>query len=338
MSRRIRVLGGGAWGSALAQVARDAGHDVAVWSRSQPDDRLSDTAEAIIVAVPAQAVQQVLSAITIPPAAAIIISAKGIARASGAFMHEVVKTMAPANPALILSGPSFAADVLAGKPTAVTLGAADMALANDWARALSLPHFRIYGSDDLMGVAIGGAMKNVLAIACGISDGRQLGDSARAALITRSFAELTRFGRAMGARPDTLMGLSGLGDLLLTCTSPQSRNYSAGFRIGGGASAKDAIAATTGTVEGAYTAQVAVDVARRHGIDMPIISAVHAILDRGSSPKRKSTGCWHGPSNPKSDPGDTLMLFALICTDKPNSLDLRMANRPAHLAYLESIT
>jgi glycerol-3-phosphate dehydrogenase (NAD(P)+) len=285
MSKKIRVLGGGAWGQALAEVARDAGHDVAVWSRTAPEQRLAETAEAIIIAVPAQAVRHVLSAVPVPAAAAIIISAKGIERGSGAFMHEVVKAAAPANPALILSGPSFAADVLAGKPTAVTLGAATLAQANDWAAALSLPHFRIYGSDDVMGVALGGAMKNVLAIACGISDGRQLGDSARAALITRSFAELSRFGKAMGARPDTLMGLSGLGDLLLTCTSPQSRNYSAGHRIGRGASARDAIAATPGTVEGAHTAQVAVDLARRHGIDMPIITAVHAILDEGSSPE-----------------------------------------------------
>lgn len=287
MSQAIRVLGGGAWGSALAQLARAAGHDVAIWSRSNPDDRLAATAEALIVAVPAQAVRQVLSDVAIPSAAAIIISAKGIERGSGAFMHEVVQAVAPRNPALILSGPSFAADVLAGKPTAVTLAASEIDVANTWARALSLPHFRIYGSDDLTGVAIGGAMKNVLAIACGISDGRGLGDSARAALITRSFAELQRFGRALGARSDTLMGLSGLGDLLLTSTSPQSRNYSAGYRIGKGAPVRDAIAGTAGTVEGAYTAAVAVDLARRHGIDMPIIAAVHAILDRGSSPEEE---------------------------------------------------
>lgn len=285
MKRKIRVLGGGAWGLALAQVARDAGHDVAVWSRKAPDARLATDAEAVIVAVPAQAVRQVLEAVPLPKSAAVIISAKGIERGSGAFMHEVVRAVAPGHPALMLSGPSFAADVLAGKPTAVTMAAPDLAQANAWARDLSRPHFRIYGSDDITGVAIGGAMKNVLAIACGISDGRNLGDSARAALVTRSFAELSRFGRALGARPDTLMGLSGLGDLLLTSTSPQSRNYSAGYRIGRGATAAAAVSATTGTVEGAYTAQVAVDLARRHGIDMPIVAAVHAILDQGSSPE-----------------------------------------------------
>lgn len=284
MSRKIQVLGGGSWGSALAQVARLAGHDVAVWSRNARDTRLAAVADAVIIAVPAQAVREVLSDVPLADGAAVIIAAKGIERGRGAFMHQVVAELAPRSPALILSGPSFAADVLAGKPTAVTLGGPTLELATGWARALSLPHFRIYGSDDLMGVALGGAMKNVLAIACGISDGRKLGDSARAALVTRSFAELSRFGQALGARPDTLMGLSGLGDLLLTCTSAQSRNYSAGRLIGEGLAVKKALAATKGTVEGAYTAQVAVELAHRHGIDMPIVSAVHAILDQGSAP------------------------------------------------------
>ena len=285
MKKKILVLGDGSWGSALAQVATRVGHDVSVWSRRNRIARHMDNADAVIVAVPAQVVRLVLSELALPGGAAIIIAAKGIERGTGHFMHLVVRARAPHNPALILSGPSFAADVLAGKPTAVTLGGPTLALANQWAEALSLPHFRIYGSDDVLGVAIGGAMKNVLAIACGISDGRKLGDSARAALITRSFAELTRFGRALGARPETLMGLSGLGDLLLTCTSPQSRNYTAGFLIGSGSKPGDAIKAVKGTVEGAHTAEVAVEAAKQHGIDMPIIAAVHAILDQGSDPE-----------------------------------------------------
>lgn len=285
MSKRILVLGDGSWGSSLAQVARMAGHDVSVWSRKSQDTRLLKSAEAVIVAVPAQAVRLVLTELSVPGNAVVIIAAKGIERGTGHFMHQVVRSRAPENPALILSGPSFADDVLAGKPTAVTLGGPSLELANAWAAALSLPHFRIYGSDDVLGVALGGAMKNVLAIACGISDGRGLGDSARAALITRSFAELTRFGQALGARPETLMGLSGLGDLMLTCTSSQSRNYSAGHLIGRGVAAKDAIAATRGTVEGAYTAQIAVELAQQNDIDMPIISAVHAVLDQNSSPE-----------------------------------------------------
>jgi glycerol-3-phosphate dehydrogenase (NAD(P)+) len=284
MSKRIVVLGEGAWGSALAQVAMRGGHAVSTWSRKNPDTAAVAAADGLIVAVPAQAVRLVLDALKLPPAAAIVIAAKGIERGTGLFMQNVVAACAPGHPALILSGPSFAADVIAGKPTAVTLGGPTPEVAHHWAEALSIPAFRIYGSDDLLGVAIGGAMKNVLAIACGISDGRRLGDSARAALVTRSFAELSRFGRAMGARPETLTGLSGLGDLMLTSTSPQSRNYAAGFRIGCGDTAADAIAATTGTVEGAYTAQVAMDLALRHGVDMPIIAAVHAILDGGSDP------------------------------------------------------
>ena len=186
-------------------------------------------------------------------------------------------------------------------------------------------------------MALGGAMKNVLAIACGISDGRQLGDSARAALITRSFTELSRFGKAMGARPDTLMGLSGLGDLLLTCTSPQSRNYSAGHRIGRGASARDAIAATPGTVEGAHTAQVAVDLARRHGIDMADHHSRSRHSRRGLIARRRN----QPPAGAAPQIGNlTLenhMLFVIICTDKPASLELRVATRPAHLAYLEKV-
>lgn len=284
MSKRIVVLGNGSWGSALAKVAAMAGHEVSIWSRKSPDQSVLKSAEAVIVAVPAQAVRLVLTEVPVPVDAVVIIAAKGIERGTGNFMHQVVRCRAPENSALILSGPSFAEDVLAGKPTAVTLGGPTLEMANTWAAALSLPHFRMYGSDDVLGVALGGAMKNVLAIACGISDGRRLGDSARAALITRSFAELTRFGQALGARPETLMGLSGLGDLMLTCTSPKSRNYSAGHLIGSGVAARDAVAATKGTVEGAYTALVAVDLAQQHGIDMPIIAAVHAILDQNSSP------------------------------------------------------
>ena len=144
--------------------------------------------------------------------------------------------------------------------------------------------FRIYGSDDVLGVEIGGALKNVLAIACGISDGRGLGDSARAALTTRGFAELTRFGRALGAKPETLMGLSGLGDLLLTCSSTQSRNYGFGHAIGEGFAVHDALARARGVVEGAFTVRIARELALRHGVDMPIVEAVHRIVDEGARP------------------------------------------------------
>ncbi|MFO1033550.1 MAG: NAD(P)H-dependent glycerol-3-phosphate dehydrogenase [Hyphomicrobiales bacterium] len=283
--RRIAVIGDGAWGSALAHVARQGGHDVGIWSRKRPDAEALAGTQGVIIAVPAQAVRQVLLQVKVPRDAAIIIAAKGIERGSGLFMHQVVQSLLPDNAALILSGPSFADDVLKGLPTAVTLGGPNLDSASTWATALSVPTFRIYASDDVLGVAIGGAMKNVLAMACGISDGRGLGDSARAALVTRSFAELTRFGRALGARAETLMGLSCLGDLMLTCTSTQSRNYMTGHRLGAGMTVAQAVAASKGTVEGYYTAQVATELAARLNVEMPIVSAVHAILDRGSNPE-----------------------------------------------------
>ena len=187
----------------------------------------------------------------------------------------------------MLSGPSFAGDVIKGLPTAVTLAAPTLAEAGEWAQALSLPTFRVYGSDDVLGVEIGGALKNVLAIACGISDGKGLGDSARAALTTRGFAELMRFGKKLGAKPETLTGLAGLGDLLLTCSSHQSRNYSFGLAIGQGAPVNAALAAARGVVEGAYTARVAQALAVRHEVDMPIVAAVSAIIDQGAEPAQE---------------------------------------------------
>ena len=285
MKRRIAVLGDGAWGKALAHVAMQAGHEVSIWSRNTPEIGFVEGFDAFIVAVPAQAVRDVLQAVAIPASAPVIISAKGIERGTGLFMNEVVAAVLPRVRCYILSGPSFATDVLAGLPTAVTLAAPTLAEAGEWAHSLSLPHFRIYGSDDVKGVEIGGALKNVLAIACGISDGRRLGLSARAALTTRGFAELQRLGRKLGARPETLMGLSGLGDLLLTCSSPQSRNFAFGLAIGEGCSVAEALARSKGVVEGAATARIARQIAETQQVEMPIVSAVSAIIDDGASPE-----------------------------------------------------
>lgn len=285
MNRQIAILGGGAWGQALAHVARQAEHDVAIWSRSAPDIGFLERFDAFILAVPAQAVRDVLHAVQVPEQASLIISAKGIERSTGLFMNEVAAAVLPKNRSYILSGPSFASDVLKGLPTAVTLAAPTLAEAGEWGNALSLPHFRIYASDDVKGVEIGGALKNVLAIACGISDGRKLGLSARAALTTRGFAELQRLGRKLGARPETLMGLSGLGDLLLTCSSPQSRNFAFGLAIGEGATVQQALERSRGVVEGAATARIAKQVAEKHGVEMPIVSAVSAIIDDAASPE-----------------------------------------------------
>ena len=288
---RIGVLGAGAWGAALAHVARTAGHEVQVWSRGMALEPLAG-AQGLILAVPAQGVREVLSGlksiVTNPgKRLPLIISAKGIEQGTGLFMNEVVAQVLPDAEPMVLSGPSFAADVMKGLPTAVVMAAQRIADAREWAGALSLPHFRIYASDDVKGVEIGGALKNVLAIACGISDGRGLGDSARAALTTRGFAELTRFATKLGANPDTLMGLSGLGDLLLTCASRQSRNYSFGFALGEGKTVEQALKQSRGVVEGASTVKIAQALARRHGVDMPIVDAVHAIVDEGRAPDQE---------------------------------------------------
>ena len=258
-----------------------------MWSRQKSDVVSFASLDAIIVAVPAQAVRDVLTLIKPPKGIPLIISAKGIEQQTAKFMNEVVAEIVPGAHSFVLSGPSFASDVLKGMPTAVTLAAPTLAEAGEWAQALSLPMFRVYGSDDVLGVEIGGALKNVLAIACGISDGKGLGDSARAALTTRGFAELMRFGKKLGARPETLTGLAGLGDLLLTCSSHQSRNYSFGLAIGQGASVSAALAASRGVVEGAHTARVAQALAMRHEVDMPIVAAVSAIIDHGAEPAQE---------------------------------------------------
>jgi glycerol-3-phosphate dehydrogenase (NAD(P)+) len=287
MTRRICVLGSGAWGNALAHVARTAGHGVTVWSRRSPDSAAVAQADTLIVAVPAQAVRETLTAVAphVKSSSAIVIGAKGIEQGTGLLMNEVVLDIVPHTDVFVLSGPSFAADVLAGLPTAVVVAGCTLAQAADLASALALPQFRIYASNDVVGVEIGGALKNVLAIACGIADGQGLGDSARAALTTRGFAELVRFGRKRGARPETVMGLSGLGDLLLTCSSRQSRNYAFGHAIGGGESVNEALAASRGVVEGAFTVKVAHELALEHGVEMPIVAGVLAIVDGGASPR-----------------------------------------------------
>jgi glycerol-3-phosphate dehydrogenase (NAD(P)+) len=275
---KITVMGDGAWGRALAGVARQAGHEVSVWTRRSLQPLKSDVT---IIAVPAQALHDVLVHIN---AQTIISAAKGIDRASGLTMAQLVNAKVADADYYVLSGPSFAADVVEGLPTAVTLAGADLRSAEKLASELSIPAFRIYASDDVIGVEIGGALKNVLAIACGISDGRKLGESARASLITRGFAELTRYGRKLGAKPETLMGLSGLGDLLLTCSSKKSRNYSFGLALGNGFSVQQAMENSSGVVEGALTAQVAAKLAAEHGVEMPIVKAVNSIIDGRSNP------------------------------------------------------
>jgi glycerol-3-phosphate dehydrogenase (NAD(P)+) len=299
---RIAVVGAGAWGTALANVAARAGRDVTLWardaaavaamtaSRESPrlpgvrlDDRVAATgaiadiahAQAALLAVPAQELRTAATALAphVKKGVPVVACAKGIERGTRTFMTEVICEALPRAIPAILSGPSFALDVARGLPTAITLGCADEAIAAALARALGSPTFRPYHATDVRGIEIGGAAKNVLAIAAGIVQGRKLGASASAALITRGFAELTRFGRAFGARPETLTGLSGLGDLVLTCSSPQSRNFSLGVALGAGHAADGKLA------EGAFTAAVLTEMAREKSVDMPIAVAVTAVLD-----------------------------------------------------------
>ena len=300
----IAVLGAGAWGTALALACARAGRSVALWEQDPAnaerlkkqhesqflpgirlDDRIaiaSDLAEAaraaaILLVVPAQAVRAVIQALApaLVERTPVIVCAKGIERGSKKFMTEVIAECAPKASPAILSGPSFAADVARGMPTAVTLAAADGKLAAELAQAVGSATLRPYHSNDVRGVEIGGAAKNVLAVAAGVVMGRGLGASALAALTTRGFAELVRFGKAYGAKAETMMGLSGLGDLFLTCSSPQSRNFTFGIKLGRG-ERPDSIHA--GLAEGVFTAPVLLEMARDQSVDMPISAAVAALL------------------------------------------------------------
>ncbi|MGH6798619.1 MAG: NAD(P)H-dependent glycerol-3-phosphate dehydrogenase, partial [Roseiarcus sp.] len=234
--------------------------------------------DAILVATPAQSSREtVLRLATAPGSAPLVSCAKGIERGTHAFMTEVLAQAAPGRRRAILSGPSFAADVAAGLPTAVTLASADEELARVLCDSLRGPSLRLYYSTDVRGVEIGGAAKNVLAIACGVAAGRGLGASATAALIARGFAELRRFGEAFGARGSTLMGLSGLGDLVLTCSSAQSRNFAFGQALGRGESAAEAGAGRL--AEGRFTALALIELARERGVDMPIANCVQGLIE-----------------------------------------------------------
>ena len=304
MIESIGVIGGGAWGTALALTAARAGRAVKLWARDRDtvaaiDERHENPrylpgigldhvpateslsvalrADAIVLAVPAQATRAVAAAAApyIPAGTPLIVAAKGLEHDTGRRMSEVIAEVAPQARAAVLSGPSFAADVAKGLPTAVTIAADDEALALALCHAFAGPGFRPYAETDVTGVEIGGAVKNVLAIAAGIVAGRELGASALAALTARGFAELRRLGEAMGARPETLMGLSGLGDLVLTCSSAQSRNFSYGRHLGRGGDP----GAPHALAEGIATAAVARDLARRHAVSTPIVDAVAAIVE-----------------------------------------------------------
>ncbi len=271
---RVAILGRGAWGTALGHSLQGAGADVAFWHRDSGLAPL-DGADLVIAAVPAQATRQVLADVApaLPPGAPLVVTAKGLERGTLLRQSQIAAELVPGRPIAVLSGPSFAADLTQGLPTAVTLASVDRA-AEALQQRLATPSLRPYLSDDLAGAELGGALKNVVAIACGAAIGAGYGESARAALIARGFAELARIAGAAGARPETLGGLSGLGDLTLTCTSAQSRNFRYGVSLGELGKAPE-----SGTYEGAATAGAAVTFARRAGVDAPIVETVAALVD-----------------------------------------------------------
>ena len=309
--KRPAIIGGGAWGTALAAVAGRAGARPLLWARDPAivaainerrenpvylpgialDPAIAATtnlaaaaeAEALLLAVPAQFLRGVLNALRahLRPGTPLLLCAKGLETGSLKTMAELADEIVPTAPVAVLSGPSFAAEVARGLPTAVVIASREAALAEAFAAALGTPRFRPYVSGDPVGVEIGGAIKNVLAIACGIVEGRGLGDNARAALITRGLAELVRFGLAKGGQADTFRGLSGLGDLVLTCSAAQSRNYALGLALGRGAGLAEALAGRRSVVEGVATAAAVCELAARLAVEMPVCAAVEAVLHRG---------------------------------------------------------
>ncbi len=307
----IGVIGAGAWGTALAQMLARDGSMVLIWAYEPevvaaintahanplylPSASLAPTIsatgdlaafaalETVLVVTPAQVLGHVLSGLTARPRDLVLCS-KGIDAATGALMNAVASTAAPESTIAVLSGPTFAHEVAAGLPTAVTLACGGGAV--QWQRlapVLARPAFRLYYSDDVTGAEIGGAIKNVLAIACGVVEGLGLGQNARAALIARGFSEMLRFGEALGARPETLSGLCGLGDLVLTCSSTASRNFSFGKALGEGARAADLLADRRSVAEGAFTAPVLARLAQERGVAMPIVDAVNDLIAGASA-------------------------------------------------------
>ncbi|MEM8937699.1 MAG: NAD(P)H-dependent glycerol-3-phosphate dehydrogenase [Pseudomonadota bacterium] len=305
----IAVIGGGAWGTALASLCANAGVDTVLWARENEVvesintdsentmflpgaelpaalkatsslDEISERAAFLFVA-PVQFSRPILAELSTRAAqnAPVALCSKGLERGSSKFMTEILAETWPGAQPAVLSGPSFAQDVAVGMPTAVTLACSDATLGARWRETIGAPHFRPYLSDDLIGAELGGAVKNVLAIAAGAVSGRGFGESARAALIARGFAEFQRLGVALGAKPQTMAGLAGLGDLILTANSPQSRNMSLGFALGQGRSLQDIMAERNTVSEGVATAGAVVQMATEAGVDVPICRAVAALVD-----------------------------------------------------------
>ncbi len=310
--KKIGVLGAGAWGTALACVAARAGNTVTLWEhnpqlasdlqqtrinetylpgvRLEADITVTNTiaeaiaTDAVLIVTPAQVVRQVTQNLTDQWSAGVpaILCSKGIESGTLKFMNDVCAETLPNAPLAVLSGPTFAGEVARKMPGAATLATKDPELQDALCQALSTNHFRLYRSGDVIGTEIGGVVKNVLAIACGISEGRGLGDNARAALITRGLAEIIRLGIAMGGVRETSSGLSGIGDLTLTCNAMQSRNFSLGVALGKGESLQDILKNRITVAEGVFSAQALSQLAEQQNVQMPICHAVHQVLNAGA--------------------------------------------------------
>ncbi|MCE2902647.1 MAG: NAD(P)H-dependent glycerol-3-phosphate dehydrogenase [Gemmatimonas sp.] len=316
MSLRCAVIGGGAWGTAIADRLSRNGHAVTLWARESDvveavntrhenprflagiplSDRLVATANMeaalrgaglVVYAAPSHVLRPVVAtgAAAVPPGAVLSVATKGIERETLALMTDVVEQEAPHYPVVAVSGPSFAAEVATGQPTAVVAACASREAAMLVQSAMSAPAFRVYTSDDVVGVELGGALKNVMAVATGILDGLGLGFNPRAALMTRGLAEMTRLGVALGAKPETFAGLAGLGDLVLTCTGALSRNRAVGVAIGHGQTLEAALAGKDSVAEGILNTQSAKALADKVGVEMPIVDAMYRILFSGWAPR-----------------------------------------------------
>ncbi len=311
--QKIGIIGGGAWGTALAQSMAGAGKDIVLWAREadvvdaintrhentpflsgvtlhnsiRATGDLSEAAktDAVLIVTPAQHTRSTLTAIKKDLAAStpVVICAKGVEIDTGALLSQVAAEILPESPIAFLTGPTFAIEIAKGLPSAVTLAMADMDAATKLAEELSSRNLRMYAADDIVGAQVGGAVKNVIAIACGVIHGKKLGESARAALVTRGLAEMSRLAAALGGKRETLMGMCGVGDMILTCSSMQSRNFSLGAAIGEGRKVEDILAARNSVTEGVPTAKALTVMAKNNAVDMPIADAVHRCLSEGAN-------------------------------------------------------
>ena len=309
----IGVIGAGAWGTALAQALSEGGRDVTIWAREaevvnsindsnentlylpgipldpklKATDSLSEAAsrDILLLVTPAQYVRPTLNSIRgeLAEGKTVVICAKGIEIDSGLLMSEVAQDVAPEANIAILTGPTFASEIARGLPGAVTIGIKDKDIGQELQDTLGLKKFRPYVTEDIIGTQLGGAIKNVIAIACGIVHGHKMGESARAALLTRGVAEIARLGVAMGAKKETLLGMCGIGDLMLTASSMQSRNFSLGAALGEGKTMEEILSSRNAVTEGVHTAKAALDLAKKHAVDMPITEAVYKCLHEGLS-------------------------------------------------------